>query len=100
MIGMIVISKCGHDKGRLYVIIDDDGNGTYTLSDGKKRRICHPKKKKRIHCIPCANVGGDLSEAIACKTVTDKTLRGALAEYRSAARETLLCERRDSSAKG
>ena len=99
MIGMTVISTYGHDRGRLYIVVDDE-NGLLSLSDGKRRRICRPKKKTRIHCMKAADSTASLVTAIKAETVTDKMLRRALTEYRSASEETLLCERRDSSAKG
>lgn len=100
MIGMTVISTYGHDRGRLYIVIDDE-NGLLSLSDGKRRRICRPKKKKRIHCMKAADSTASLVTAIKAGTVTDKMLRLALTEYRSAiVDDMLLCERRDSSAKG
>ncbi len=99
MIGTVVISRCGHDMGRPYIVIDEE-NGYLVLSDGKKRRICRPKKKKRIHCIPMAYTVRDLASAIAEDKATDKMLRRALAAYRAVEVDTQLCERRDSSAKG
>lgn len=46
--GMLALSRAGHDKDRLYVIIKTDGEYVY-LSDGKIRTIDNPKRKKRKH---------------------------------------------------
>ena len=47
-IGMLVKSKAGHDKGRIYVIIHMDEAYVY-LVDGEIRTIANPKKKKKKH---------------------------------------------------
>ena len=46
--GMLAVSKAGHDKGRLYVVIKADQEYVY-LADGKNRSVCQPKKKKQKH---------------------------------------------------
>ena len=50
--GMFARSLAGHDKGKLYVIVDTDGTYVY-LADGKIRTMEHPKKKKQIHIQLC-----------------------------------------------
>lgn len=47
-IGMLARSAAGHDKGKVYVIIDADGAYVY-LVDGKTRTLSGPKKKKYKH---------------------------------------------------
>lgn len=47
-IGQIVISKCGHDKGKAFVIISTEDNYVY-LSDGNLRPVEKPKLKKVKH---------------------------------------------------
>lgn len=51
MIGMFAISRAGHDKGQMYVILDEDGDFVY-LADGKNRRLENPKKKRKKHIQP------------------------------------------------
>lgn len=46
--GMLVRSLAGHDKGRLYIIIEEKEK-KLTLADGGIRTIQNPKKKKTIH---------------------------------------------------
>ena len=46
--GMLAVSKAGHDKGRLYVVVKADQEFVY-LADGKNRSVSSPKKKKRKH---------------------------------------------------
>lgn len=47
-IGMLAKAIAGHDKDRVYVIIDEDSEYVY-LVDGKIRTLNKPKKKKRKH---------------------------------------------------
>ena len=47
-IGQIVISRCGHDKGKPFVIISVEDSYVF-LSDGKNRPIEKPKLKKVKH---------------------------------------------------
>lgn len=48
MTGMFAISKAGHDKDRMYLIIKEEGDFLY-LADGKIRKMENPKKKKKKH---------------------------------------------------
>ena len=44
----IVRSIAGRDKGRVFVVLDEEGE-YLLLSDGKLRRVEKPKRKKRKH---------------------------------------------------
>ncbi len=46
--GMLARSKQGHDKGRLFLITEDEGEYVF-LADGRYRTVEKPKKKKRKH---------------------------------------------------
>ncbi len=48
MTGMFAISKAGHDRGKLYIIINEEEEYVY-LSDGRLKPIDAPKKKKKKH---------------------------------------------------
>lgn len=48
MIGMFAISKAGHDKDQMYIIVKEEGDFFY-LVDGKIRGIEKPKKKRKKH---------------------------------------------------
>lgn len=47
-IGMLAVSKAGHDKDMLYVIIGIDKEYVY-LVNGKNHNLNAPKKKNRKH---------------------------------------------------
>jgi ribosomal protein L14E/L6E/L27E len=51
MIGNLVISKCGHDKDKRYIIIEEDGDFVY-LADGRLRTTERLKKKRKKHIQP------------------------------------------------
>jgi len=48
LIGRLVISKAGHDKGSVLCVIDCDGEYLF-LADGRKRKVEKPKRKKLKH---------------------------------------------------
>ena len=51
MIGQFVISKAGHDKDNLYVVVAQE-EGYVFLCDGKTKIPEKPKKKKLKHIQP------------------------------------------------
>ena len=51
MIGQFAISKAGHDKDNLYVIVAQEGEYVF-LCDGRTRTPERPKKKKLKHIQP------------------------------------------------
>lgn len=51
MIGMFAVSKAGHDKGQIYIIIREEGDFVY-LADGRLKTLEAPKKKRKKHLQP------------------------------------------------
>ncbi len=47
-LGYFAESLCGHDKGRLYVIVDEESDRV-GLCDGVRRLTANPKYKKKKH---------------------------------------------------
>ncbi|MDO5146156.1 MAG: hypothetical protein Q4D60_04060 [Eubacteriales bacterium] len=47
-LGYFATSLCGHDKGRLYMIVEEEGE-MVGLCDGVRRCLANPKKKKKKH---------------------------------------------------
>ena len=47
-VGQVVYSKCGHDKGKTYIVTEIEEDFLY-LTDGKSRKMDKPKKKKPKH---------------------------------------------------
>ena len=48
MIGMLAVSRAGHDKETTYVIIGEEDEYVY-LADGQTRTVDRPKKKNKRH---------------------------------------------------
>lgn len=48
MIGMLTVSRAGHDRGNTYVIIDEEDEYVY-LADGQTRTVDRPKRKNKKH---------------------------------------------------
>ncbi len=47
-VGQVVYSKCGHDKGKAFIVTEIEEGFLY-LTDGKSRKMDKPKKKKTKH---------------------------------------------------
>lgn len=46
--GAVVLSRTGHDKGRIYIVCETKESFLY-LCDGDKKDLQGPKKKRRSH---------------------------------------------------
>lgn len=46
--GQLARSLAGHDKGRLYIILEESGEYV-SLTDGKTRTVKQPKRKNKKH---------------------------------------------------
>lgn len=60
---LLAISKAGHDKGTLYVILKEDKEYTY-LCDGKLRKLENPKKKSKKHIQIIKTIPANVAELI------------------------------------
>ncbi len=81
MTGMFAISKAGHDKGKLYIIIKEDEEYVY-LADGRLKPTDSPKKKKKKHI----QIIKKTDETIAFmieenKPISNEQVKRALTEY-------------------
>ena len=47
-VGQVVYSKCGHDKGKAFIVTEIEEDFLY-LTDGKSRKMDKKKKKKTKH---------------------------------------------------
>jgi len=82
MIGQLVTSKAGHDKGVLYVVMAQEG-GFVFLCDGRLKPPDKPKKKRMKHVQPvnCTVEGGLLEKLQSGAKVYAEEIRHALKEY-------------------
>ena len=75
MIGQFVISKAGHDKGEIYVIVAEEKDFVY-LSDGRLKLPEKPKKKRKKHIQPITRTlegaltgGGKAGESVQAEKI-------------------------------
>ena len=81
--GMLAVSKAGHDKGRLYVVVKADQEFVY-LADGKNRSVSSPKKKKRKHIQINYYIPGTLQKALKTEQkLEDEQIKKAIKEYKN-----------------
>ena len=77
----IVQSIAGRDKGKLFFVLDVEGE-YLLLADGKVRRLESPKRKKRKHAVFQAHCDCRAAEKIRSgEKVTNSELRRTLAQY-------------------
>ena len=77
----LVEATAGREKGRLFYVMETDGE-YLLLADGKSRRVEAPKRKKRKH----ARFIADTDDRVATKIkeserVTNSELRKAIASF-------------------
>jgi len=48
MVGKFAISKSGHDKGSIYVIVKEEADSVF-LADGRLKLVEKPKRKNKKH---------------------------------------------------
>lgn len=70
MLGMFAVSMAGHDKGRMYLIVKEEGDMVY-LADGKSRTQENPKKKKKKHM---QVIKKDIDQMLMQKLINKQTL--------------------------
>ena len=51
MVGMLAVSRAGHDRDVCYLIVAEEGERVY-LADGVRRKYVSPKKKNKRHIQP------------------------------------------------
>lgn len=67
--GDIVVSKAGHDKGSIYVVVGRQEDGRLFVADGKRKKIETPKVKKHKHLEKIGMLEETLAEALNPKQV-------------------------------
>ena len=80
MIGNIVRSKCGHDKGNIFVVIDED-KSYYYIANGKQRTVDRPKKKKIKHIQHTNYFCEELIDKIKERKCSDADIRKSIKKY-------------------
>ena len=63
-IGRVVISKCGRDQGRIFLVTGEIDEDFVLISDGDTHKIAKQKKKRRKHLKPTLSASKELRERI------------------------------------
>lgn len=75
-------SKAGHDKGQVYLILEEMDKEVL-LVNGENRTISSPKKKKRIHIQPIYHLPSDITAEVENITeLDDIIIKRILKNYR------------------
>ncbi len=81
--GDLVRSVAGHDKGRLFCVLEA-GDEFLLLANGKQRRVEAPKRKRRKHVCPAGAWDHPVFLRLrAGESVGNQELQKALAAFRS-----------------
>lgn len=62
--GRVVISKCGRDEGRIFLVTGEIDEDFVLIADGDSRKIAKQKKKRRKHLKPTLTLSQELRERI------------------------------------
>ena len=84
-IGDLVKSLCGRDSGKVFCVIARNDENYVLLSDGKYRRLAHPKLKKVKHLEKVGVIGENVSAkfkrgAVVFDGELNKAIRMALSD--------------------
>lgn len=80
MPGMLAVSMAGHDRGRLYLVVEER-DGFFYIADGKHSLLSSLKKKNRKHLRRIVHLPDEIAEATA-GVKEDADVRRLLAAYR------------------
>ena len=76
--GLVVISRMGRDKNRVYVVLCEVDADFVMVADGRSRLLAHPKRKRRKHLMATGQEFPALIDKSLTGKLTDHDLRTAL----------------------
>lgn len=76
----LAVSRSGHDKDSLYVIVKEEANLVY-LADGKLKPIEKPKRKNRKHIQIIKNLPKDITEVFTQENFRNEEIKRAIKLY-------------------
>ena len=75
--GQIVVSKKGHDEGRVYVILNSPQKDFVMIADGNYRKLKNPKRKRIKHLV--------FKDTVAAEFDSDAKIVNAINQYKKSA---------------
>ncbi len=79
--GNIVFSKKGRDKGYPFVVLLCVDADFVLICDGKRRKVDHPKRKRRKHLSATPHAAPEILSLYAMNRLKDSDVRKALAPF-------------------
>lgn len=76
----LAISRSGHDKDNIYVIIKEEANLVY-LSDGKLKPVEKPKRKNRKHIQIIQKLPKEITEVFTQENFRNEEVKRAIKLY-------------------
>ncbi|MFA7468553.1 MAG: KOW domain-containing RNA-binding protein [Desulfotomaculaceae bacterium] len=77
--GQLVVSKSGRDSGKVYLVIDFEGDRFIRVADGTLRRVEKPKRKNVRHLRYYPAVAEEIADKLnSGERVTNPELRRAI----------------------
>ncbi|MEY8391291.1 hypothetical protein D3Z36_04960 [Lachnospiraceae bacterium] len=77
----LAISRSGHDKDNIYVIIKEEANLVY-LADGKLKPVEKPKRKNRKHIQIIKKLPKEITEVFTQENFRNEEVKRAIKLYR------------------
>ena len=91
--GYLAVSKAGHDKQEIYVIIDWDASYIY-LSDGKYKKLDNPKKKNHRHVQVIQYMDRDIEQKLEnSQLLINEDIKKAIKNYLCNIKENDKCQK-------
>lgn len=87
MIGKLAVSKSGHDKGNIYVIVKEEEANVYIV-DGQLRTMENPKRKNKKHIQIIKKLPKEITELlIQDRNFRNEEIKRAIKLYNSTLRK-------------
>ena len=81
-LGRVVLSKQGHDKGKVFLVVGLVDDRYVLIADGDSRKLSKPKKKQTKHLVPKPHLATEALDSIHRKAQTaDSDIRKAIKTY-------------------
>lgn len=86
MRGKLAVSRSGHDKDSIYVIVREEEANVY-LADGRLKSVHKPKKKNKKHIQVIKKLPQEITEMLQDRSFRDEEIKRAIKLYQKAINE-------------
>ncbi|TGY96303.1 hypothetical protein E5329_10675 [Petralouisia muris] len=83
----LAISRSGHDKDSIYVIVKEEANMVY-LADGNLKPLEKPKKKNRKHIQIIKKLPKEITQVFTQENFRNEEIKRAIKLYRKSIMDT------------